>query len=133
MMAGAGGTYPNLFDAHPPFQIDGNFGFVAGVNEMLLQSHERYAEPEAPSQDRYVIDLLPALPAAWPTGSVTGVRARGGFEIGLKWKNGQLASATIQSVGGMIAKVRYDGKTRDLVFQNGQTRRLNAQLEEIHS
>jgi alpha-L-fucosidase 2 len=70
------GTCSNLFDAHPPFQIDGNFGFVAGLDEMLLQSQERYAAPAAPTQDRYYIDLLPALPSVSPSGSVTGLRAR---------------------------------------------------------
>ncbi len=61
-----GGTYENLFDAHPPFQIDGNFGALSGITEMLLQSQERYVDPASPHEDRYVIELLPALPSAWP-------------------------------------------------------------------
>src|SRR5690606_30265183 len=75
MSVHGGGTYPNLFDAHPPFQIDGNFGAVSGVVEMLLQSQERYVDPSAPAEDLYIIDLLPSLPSAWPSGSITGLSA----------------------------------------------------------
>lgn len=104
VMADAGGTYPNLFDAHPPFQIDGNFGAVSGMTEMLLQSHETYITND--STAAYVIDILPALPTAWPTGSIKGLRARGGFEVDINWGKGRLTSCSIRSLNGEPCKIR---------------------------
>lgn len=103
------GTLNNLWDTHPPFQIDGNFGGTAGITEMLLQSHTGF------------IDVLPALPDSWKQGEVRGLCARGGFEVGLKWQQGMLQSVVVKSLAGEPCTLNYRGKTLRFVTKKGQT------------
>lgn len=106
---GGGGTYANLFDAHPPFQIDGNFGGTAGVCEMILQSS--IGE----------ITLLPAIPDEWSEGSVRGICARGGFVVDMDWCNGQVVKATIRSLNGGSTVVKYNGKSKKINLRKGRS------------
>ena len=106
----SGGTYPNLFDAHPPFQIDGNFGGTAGICEMLMQS------------DGETMYLLPALPEAWKNGEITGIKARGNYEVSLRWKNGKVNKATITCQNAGNLTINYNGKQQKLSFGKGETK-----------
>ena len=94
VLSNAGGTYPNFFDAHPPFQIDGNFGCTSGITEMLLQSHDG------------AIHFLPAMPDGWKTGDISGLRTYGGFEVSFEWDNGQIEKINIKSNLGGNCRIR---------------------------
>ena len=114
--SGGGGSYPNLFDAHPPFQIDGNFGAPAGIIEMLIQSHLS------------TIDLLPALPSALPGGSISGVCARGGFELSFQWEDGHLQEVEVLSKAGEPCRLRCGENTTEFETEKGRRYRLDANL-----
>ncbi|MGD9555777.1 MAG: glycoside hydrolase family 95-like protein [Mangrovibacterium sp.] len=110
-------TLPNLFDNHPPFQIDGNFGGTSGIAEMLLQSHCG------------ALDILPALPAAFPEGKISGICGRGGFEVSMAWTKGALSSLEVISRAGGPLTIRYGGKTFKGETKEGEVLRLNGDLE----
>ncbi len=113
-MQKGGGTYPNLLDAHPPFQIDGNFSGAAAVAEMLLQS----------TDDKII--LLPALPDAWANGSVKGLVARGGFVLDIEWEKGKLVSAIIYSKTNANTKVKYNKTVKEIALKEGESYRFTA-------
>jgi alpha-L-fucosidase 2 len=108
-------TYPDMFDGHPPFQIDGNFGGAAGIAEMLLQSQNDE------------ISLLPALPKAWPNGSVKGLRARGGYVVDIAWQDGKLTTAAIHSLTGRPGHVRYGLTVKSFQVNKGETYQWDGQ------
>jgi alpha-L-fucosidase 2 len=110
-------TYPNLFDAHPPFQIDGNFGGTSGIVEMLMQSWGGE------------IHLLPALPAAWPDGSISGLRARGAAELALRWRNGRLVEASMRGDTGGQYLLRYGAKQLKVHLGKGKSARVAVDSE----
>jgi alpha-L-fucosidase 2 len=116
------GVYANLFDAHPPFQIDGNFGATAGIAEMLLQSHDPYATPTGPVQtgETAFVHLLPALPSALPNGKATGLRARGGIDVDVEWRAGKLVKAVLRSQQSKPVRIRYAGQERDMRVEAGR-------------
>ena len=111
-----GGTYPNLFDAHPPFQIDGNFGGTAGVCEMLMQSTLK--------SNQAVIELMPAVPEAWKEGHVSGLCARGGYEVSFEWKDGYVRNCTIKAKKAGTITLLYNGQQKTVKFKAGQTQNI---------
>lgn len=113
------GSYPNLFDAHPPFQIDGNFGGAAGIGEMLIQSHTKF------------IDILPALPSALPEGEVKGICARGGFVADMKWSGGKLLQLKVLSKAGSVLNLRYKDKVVTMKTKANTVYTFNGELKQL--
>jgi alpha-L-fucosidase 2 len=116
---GGGGSYTNLFDAHPPFQIDGNFGAPAGMIEMLIQSQLNE------------IAILPALPDALPSGKIAGVCARGGFELTFSWEGGKLQKLQVLSKAGQKCKLHYGGKVVEMITEKGKTYSFDGDLKKL--
>jgi alpha-L-fucosidase 2 len=119
LVKGGAGSYANLFDAHPPFQIDGNFGGAAGIGEMLLQSHTKF------------VDILPALPAALPNGTIKGICARGGFVIDIEWKNGELKNIIVVSKAGMPLLLRYNRVVKNIKTIKNSTYKFDGALNKL--
>ena len=126
------GLYANLFDAHPPFQIDGNFGATAGIAEMLVQSHDPHGTPTSltavQSGEAAFVHLLPALPSAFPSGKVTGLRARGGLGVDVEWKGGKLVAATLTATAAIPVRVRYAAKEVEVRLKAGERYKVGAGL-----
>lgn len=119
-------TLPNLFTSYPPFQIDGNFGITAAMTEMLLQSHER-------QDGNYVLDLLPALPEAWPNGAVSGLRARGGFDVSMTWRGGRLTTTTITSLAGNPVCIKSGEHSEVVSIPGGATWHMPSAPDSNHT
>ena len=109
MRPSGAGSYSNLLCSHPPFQIDGNLGAVSGMAEMLLQSQHGF------------LDILPALPAAWPSGAITGLKTEGGYTVDIRWKDGLLQELVIESPTAALLMIRYKGKDFPVSFTNPGT------------
>jgi alpha-L-fucosidase 2 len=126
-------TYPNMFDAHPPFQIDGNFGGAAAIADMLMQSRRGTVTDAMNQAMKPEIELLPALPSAWPGGSVTGLRARGGFEVDVTWRDGKLTTARIKSVAKekKTVTIRCGERIAEVELKSGGEVWLNAELQRV--
>ena len=120
-----GGLYANLFDAHPPFQIDGNFGATSGITEMLLQSHLR------DDNGNYILDILPALPTALESGTIEGVCARGGFELKIVWADGKLERLEILSDQGNSCSIRYNNKILSIDTKIGEVHKFDGELKTL--
>jgi len=118
----SGGLYKNMFDAHPPFQIDGNFGATSGITEMFLQTHLKNTE------GNYILHILPALPGALPNGTIKGLCARGGFEIDLQWANGTLIALKVLSNQGNDCTIMYGDISVNLKTKSGEIYDLSADL-----
>jgi len=116
---GGAGSYPDLLDAHPPFQIDGNFGGAAGIGELLLQSHSKY------------IDILPALPVALSSGDVKGICARGGFKLNITWNEGKLQHLSVFSGAGMPLLLRYNDKIINITTVKGGVYQFDGELNAL--
>lgn len=127
------GLYPNLFDAHPPFQIDGNFGATSGVAEMLLQSHDPHATPTGLSSvergEAAIVNLLPALPSRLRAGSVRGLRARGGVTVDIEWRDGKLVRARLTPDRALPVTVLYAGKKAEFRAVPGQASEFGSTLD----